>query len=61
MGAAIKQQAREVIETLPETATWADLLYALELRADVDAGIADANAGRVTGVDELRKEYGLTR
>ena len=61
MGAAIKQQAHELIDTLPETATWADLLYALELRADVDAGIADANAGRVTSVEDLRREYGLTR
>lgn len=61
MSAAIKQQAREVIDTLPETATWSDLMYALELRADVEAGIADANASRVTSVDDLRKEYGLIR
>ena len=61
MGAAIKQQAHELIDTLPETATWADLLYTLELRADIEAGIADAKAGRVTSTDELRKEFGLTR
>jgi predicted transcriptional regulator len=61
MNVAVKQQAHAIIDTLPDTATWSDLLYAIELRADVDAGIADADAGRVTDVDELRREYGLTR
>jgi predicted transcriptional regulator len=61
MNVAVKQQAHAIIDTLPDTATWSDLLYAIELRADVDAGIADADAGRVTDIEELRREYGLTR
>jgi predicted transcriptional regulator len=36
-------------------------LYALELRSDVEAGLADAKAGRVADADELRREYGLRR
>jgi predicted transcriptional regulator len=57
----VKRQARAIIDTLPDTATWFELVYALELCAEIEAGIADADAGRVTDVDELRREYGLTR
>jgi predicted transcriptional regulator len=61
MTVAIKQRAHELIEALPDDATWQDLLYALELRADVEAGLADAKAGRVTEVEHLRQDYGLRR
>ena len=59
MTIGIKQRAHELIEALPDNATWQDLLYALELRADVEAGLADAKGGRFTEVDELRRNYGL--
>jgi predicted transcriptional regulator len=50
-----------LIEALPDDATWQDVLYALELRGDVEAGLADAKAGRVTDAEDLRREYGLRR
>jgi hypothetical protein len=42
MTVAIKQRAHELVEALPDDATWQDLLYAAELRADAEAGLADA-------------------
>jgi hypothetical protein len=48
-----------LIDALPDNATWQDLLYALELRADVEAGLADAKVGRLTQVEELRRDCGL--
>jgi len=59
MTIGIRQRAHELIDALPDNATWQDLLYALELRADVEAGLADAKAGRLTEVKELRRDYGL--
>jgi predicted transcriptional regulator len=38
-----KQQARELIERLPDTATWDDVAQALA----VEEGLADVRAGRV--------------
>jgi hypothetical protein len=61
MTVAIKQRAHELIEALPDDATWQDLLYALELRGDLEAGLADAKSGRVTEVEELRQDYGSRR
>ena len=54
-----KQQAHELIDQLPDTASWADLLYRMEVRADIEAGLADIKAGRVQSVADIRKEYGL--
>jgi predicted transcriptional regulator len=59
MTVAIKHRAHELIEALPDDATWQDLLYAVELRADVEAGLADAKAGRLTQIEELRRNSGL--
>jgi hypothetical protein len=42
MSVAVKQRAHELIEALPDDATWQDLQYALELGAGVEAGLADA-------------------
>jgi hypothetical protein len=32
------------------------MVYAMELRADIDAGLQDAKAGRVVEFDRLRKD-----
>jgi hypothetical protein len=61
MTIAIKEQAHQLIDKLPETATWSDLLYALELRTDVEQGLADADSGHVTSVEEIRREYSAKR
>ncbi len=55
----VKDQARKIIDELPESATWEDLIYRLYVREAIEAGIADADAGRVVDVSEVRAEYGL--
>jgi predicted transcriptional regulator len=56
---SLKQQAHELIDHLPETATWRDVAYRAAVRADIEAGLADSRAGRVTPVEEILKELGL--
>ena len=46
MAEAIKQRARELIEALPDDASWQDLVYALELRGDVEARLVDEGWAR---------------
>ena len=55
----MKQQAHKLIDDLPEAATWEDLAYSFEVRADTESGLADVKAGRVTLVSEVRREFGL--
>lgn len=54
-----KHLAHELIDQLPDTATWRELAYTLEVRADIEEGLADIEAGRVSSVVEIRREYGL--
>ena len=54
MALTIKQRTHKVIEAVSDDATWQELLCALELRFDVEAGLADAKAGRVTDTYDLR-------
>jgi len=43
----IKPDARRLVEDLPETATWDDLAYEVYVRQSIEAGLADAEAGRL--------------
>ncbi len=42
----IKPEARQLVESLPESATWDDLAYEVYVRASIESGLADADAGR---------------
>jgi predicted transcriptional regulator len=42
----IKPDARQLVGGLPDSATWDDLAYEVYVRASIDAGLADADAGR---------------
>lgn len=55
-----KAQAHELLDTLPEDATWERLAYTLEVRADIEAGLADVAAGRVIPHEEVRRRFGLS-
>lgn len=56
----IRAEAHRLIDTLPDDATWDDIMYRLYVRQCVEAGIEDANARRVIEVDEVRRRFGLT-
>lgn len=49
-----KAHAREIIERLPEPASWDDVMYELYVRESIDAGLADVAAGRTIPHDQVR-------
>lgn len=55
----VRESAMEIVRDLPEEATWADLLYQIHLREELDAAEADFQAGRVVSHEEIKKEFGL--
>ena len=55
----VKDQARALVEKLPERATWEDLMHEIYVRQAIEAGLADSQAGRTVDVDEIRREFGL--
>jgi predicted transcriptional regulator len=59
MVAAFKQEAHKLIDELPDTANWDDLIYRAVVCKEIEAGMADSAAGKVTSVDEVLREFGL--
>ncbi|MDJ0795675.1 MAG: hypothetical protein QNJ51_02370 [Calothrix sp. MO_167.B12] len=55
----IKEEARKLIDKLPENSTWDDLMYQIYVRQTIEAGLADSKAGRLISVQEVRKKFGL--
>jgi hypothetical protein len=56
----IKDEARRLVEKLPENASWDDLMYEIYVRQAVERGLADSEAGRTKPIEEVRARYGLT-
>lgn len=55
----LKLKAHQLIDQLPDTVSWEDLAYEMELRASIERGLVDAKAGRVIPVEDLMKELGI--
>jgi hypothetical protein len=56
---SIKDEARRIVDQLPETASWEDLIGRLYVRQSIEAGLKDAAEGQVESVEEVRRSFGL--
>jgi predicted transcriptional regulator len=55
----VKEEARRLVEGLPEDASWEDLMYQIYVRQAIEAGLEDSEAGRTVDVKEARARFGL--
>jgi predicted transcriptional regulator len=55
----IKDEAKRLIDGLPEDMSWDDLMHEIYVRQSIEAGLADSEAGRVRDVAEVRAKFGL--
>lgn len=53
-----KQKAHELIDQLPDDATWHDVAEALAVVDDIEAGIAESDAGLGVDTASLRQRFG---
>ena len=51
-----KQAAKELIEHLPDQASWNDIMYELYVKQKIEAGLADVEAGRTTPHEQVKAE-----
>lgn len=54
-----KEEAHKLIDRLPATATWDDLMYEIYVREVVERGLADSKAEKTKDVKDIRAKYGL--
>ena len=56
---SIKEEARRLVDRLPESSTWEDLMHEIYVRQAIEIGLADSKAGRTTDVEHVRSTFGL--
>ena len=59
--ANIKEEARKLIEKMADDSTWDDLMHEIYVRQAIESGLADSQAGRTTGVETVRADFGLQK
>jgi len=52
-----KDEARELLERMPDSATWDDIMYQFYVEKKVERGLRDVEAGNVVPHEEVRKRY----
>ena len=55
----IKEEAKRLLEKLPDDLTWDDLMHEIYVRQSIEAGLADSKAGKSVEVAEVRERFGL--
>jgi len=57
---AFKEQAHKLVDRLSESANWDELIYQAVLCREIEAGLADSAAGRVTPAEDILREFGIS-
>jgi predicted transcriptional regulator len=57
----VRDEARRLVDHLPDDATWEDLQYEIYVRQSIEAGLADCDAGRLVSTDEVRRRLGIAK
>jgi predicted transcriptional regulator len=51
----VKDEAKKLIEKLPDSATWDDIMYELYVKQKIAASLKAADEGRVVSHEEAKK------
>ena len=51
----VKDEAKKLIEKLPDSATWDDIMYELYVKKKIAAGLKAADEGRIISHEEVKK------
>ncbi|MHB8453995.1 MAG: hypothetical protein ACYDDO_04700 [Acidiferrobacterales bacterium] len=57
--ANLKQIAHELIDRLPEGASWDDVVDEMIARREIELGLTNSEANRSMSVEDVAKEFGL--
>lgn len=57
--ANVKEEARRLVERLPDDASWDDLMHEIYVRQAIEAGLEDSRDGRLSSLEDVRARMGL--
>ncbi|MDH3473216.1 MAG: hypothetical protein OEM59_05955 [Rhodospirillales bacterium] len=53
---SVKEAARQIIENLPDQATWDDLMYELYVKQKIEEGLSDIEGSRTVPHEQVKRE-----
>jgi hypothetical protein len=57
MQTTIKRNAIELINSLPDSSTWDDIMYEIYVKQKIDKGLDDIENGKLTSHENIRKMF----
>ncbi len=57
----VKEEARRLLDKMPEEVTWDDIMYEIDVRQVIESGLKDSKADRTTSVERVRENFGLPK
>ena len=58
---SVKEQARMLVESLPEDGTWEDLMFEIYTHESIQRGLKDSRAGRTRTSEEIRTRFQIPK
>ena len=56
----VKNEARRLLDRLPDDVTWDELMHEIYVRQSIEAGLADSKAGNIVDVKAVSERFGLS-
>ena len=56
----VKDEARRLVDSLPDDSTWSDVMYEIYVRQEIEKGIADIESGHFKDHNEVKKIFGIS-
>lgn len=53
----IKEEAKKLLDNLPDEASWDDVMYEMYVRKKIDEGIKAADEGKLVSHQEVKKRF----
>jgi len=53
----VKDEAKKLIDSLPEQATWDDIMYEFYVKKKISIALEAADEGRVVSHEEVKKRF----
>ena len=53
----VKEEAKKLIDNLPDEITWDDLMYEIYVRQKVELGLKAVDEGRFISHEEIKKRF----
>ena len=52
-----KEEAKKLLDKIPDTATWDDIMYEFYVRKKIESALEEAEAGKIVSHEEVKKEF----